>query len=119
MLPPLSGRAALSGAGSHLRPANHNCAKWPEPPIATHSIDLTRFATANQLIKHYTIPAQPPLNHVPSRMRTNQIGEINGKVVVSSYELNRQRNNRINECNCRGIAVMCVQCIMHTDDDAK
>ena len=38
---------------------------------------------------------------------------------VSSYELNRQRNNRINECNCRGIAVMCVQCTMRTDDDAK
>jgi hypothetical protein len=30
-------------------------------------------------------------------------------LVVLSYELNRQRNNRINGCNCRGIAVMCVQ----------
>jgi hypothetical protein len=38
---------------------------------------------------------------------------------VSSYELNRQRNNRINGCNCRGIAVMFVQCILRTDDDAK
>ena len=39
--------------------------------------------------------------------------------IVSSYELNRQRNNRINECNCRGIAVMCVQCTMRTDDKVK
>jgi hypothetical protein len=38
---------------------------------------------------------------------------------VSSYELNRQRNNRINGCNCRGIAVMCVQCILRTDDNVK
>ena len=38
---------------------------------------------------------------------------------VLSYELNRQRNNRINGCNCRGIALMCVQCTMRTDDDAK
>jgi hypothetical protein len=38
---------------------------------------------------------------------------------LSSYELNRQRNNRINGCNCRGIAVMCVQCILRTDDNAK
>jgi hypothetical protein len=28
--------------------------------------------------------------------------------IVSSYKLNRQRNNRINGCNCRGIAVMFV-----------
>jgi hypothetical protein len=27
---------------------------------------------------------------------------------LSSHELNRQRNNRINGCNCRGIAVMFV-----------
>jgi hypothetical protein len=27
---------------------------------------------------------------------------------LSSYELNRQRNNRINGCNCRGIVVMFV-----------
>jgi hypothetical protein len=39
--------------------------------------------------------------------------------LLSSYELNRQRNNRINGCNCRGIAVMFVQCILRTDDDAK
>jgi hypothetical protein len=38
---------------------------------------------------------------------------------VSSYELNRQRNNRINGCNCRGIAVMCVQCTMRIDDNVK
>jgi hypothetical protein len=36
-----------------------------------------------------------------------------------SYELNRQRNNRINGCNCRGIAVMFVQCTMRTDDNVK
>jgi hypothetical protein len=29
-------------------------------------------------------------------------------ILVLSYELNRQRNNRINGCNCRGIAVMFV-----------
>jgi hypothetical protein len=39
--------------------------------------------------------------------------------LVLSYELNRQRNNRINGCNCRGIAVMCVQCTMRTDDKVK
>ena len=39
--------------------------------------------------------------------------------MVSSYELNRQRNNRINGCNCRGIVVMLVQCIMRTDHDVK
>jgi len=38
---------------------------------------------------------------------------------LSNYELNRQRNNRINECNCRRIAVMCVYCTMRTDNDAK
>jgi hypothetical protein len=38
---------------------------------------------------------------------------------LSSYELNRQRNNRINECNCRGIAVMYVQYTMRTSYDAK
>jgi len=38
---------------------------------------------------------------------------------LSSYELNRQRNNRINECNCRGIAVMFVQCTMRTNNDTK
>ena len=42
-----------------------------------------------------------------------------GELGLSSYELNRQRNNRINECNCRGIAVMCVQCTMRTDDAVK
>jgi hypothetical protein len=36
-----------------------------------------------------------------------------------SYKLNRQRNNRINGCNCRGIAVMCVQCTMRIDDKVK
>jgi hypothetical protein len=30
------------------------------------------------------------------------------RILLSSYELNRQRNNRINGCNCRGIAVMFV-----------
>jgi len=38
---------------------------------------------------------------------------------LSSYELNRQRNNRINGCNCRGIAVMFVQCKFRTDDKVK
>jgi hypothetical protein len=38
---------------------------------------------------------------------------------LSSYKLNRQRNNRINGYNCRGIAVMCVQCILRIDDNAK
>ena len=38
---------------------------------------------------------------------------------LSSYELNRQRNNRINGCNCRGIAVMFVQYILRTDDYVK
>ena len=36
-----------------------------------------------------------------------------------SYELNRQRNNRTNGCNCRGIAVMCVQRVFRTDDKVK
>ena len=36
-----------------------------------------------------------------------------------SYELNRQRNNRTNECNCRGIAVMCVQYVLPIYDKIK
>jgi len=40
-------------------------------------------------------------------------------IPVSSYELNRQRNNRINGCNCRGIVVMFVQCIFCIDDKVK
>jgi hypothetical protein len=46
-------------------------------------------------------------------------GALRRRSGLSSYELNRQRNNRINGCNCRGIAVMFVQCILRTDDDAK
>jgi hypothetical protein len=42
-----------------------------------------------------------------------------GWLDMLSYELNWQRNNRINGCNCRGIAVMCVQCVFCTDDKVK
>jgi len=40
-------------------------------------------------------------------------------IPLSSYELNRQRNNRINECNYRGIAVMFVQYTMRTNNKVK
>jgi len=33
---------------------------------------------------------------------------LSARLQLLGYELNRQRNVGINECNCRGIAVMCV-----------
>jgi hypothetical protein len=40
-------------------------------------------------------------------------------LLVLSYELNRQRNDCINGCNCRGIAVMCVPYEFCTDHEVK
>ena len=66
---------------------------------------------------------EPPISQWEFRMRTggpiNQCPLAYWRLGVSSYELNRQRNNRINGCNCKGIAVMCVQCTMRTDDKVK
>jgi hypothetical protein len=44
---------------------------------------------------------------------------VNRASLLLSYELNQQRNNPINGCNCRGIAVRCVYCTMRTNDKVK
>jgi hypothetical protein len=59
-------------------------------------------------VKEHCTPAVEQLTH---------LGWFSSHLL--SYELNRQRNNRINGCNCRGVAVMFVQCILRTDDNVK
>jgi len=70
--------------------------------------------------------AQPPLLAWTMSHRTKYSPPAGSSSILhsrwtqlSSYELNRQRNNRINGCNCRGIAVMFVQCKFRTDDKVK
>jgi hypothetical protein len=59
-----------------------------------------------------------PLNAGILRSNASTDSESPARIPSScllSYELNRHRNNYINGCNRRGLAVICVQCVLRTE----
>jgi len=84
---------------------------------------LQRRLRSSLLTERMINTAARNLKSGPSIIKSIFIGdsicEVPDDLLLLSYELNRQRNDCIIGCNCRGIAVLCVQCVLRTDDKVK